>query len=78
MHSGKDGEFSPLDVEDLHHQKDQHGDHVLAAVEPIAHLVDTASDGSPDPEADLCGTARPLRGQMGVEANGDHSSLKDL
>jgi hypothetical protein len=59
MHSGKDGEFSPLDVEDLHDQKDQHGDHVLAAVEPIAHLVDTASDGSPGPEADLRGTARP-------------------
>ena len=59
MHHGEDGEFPTLDVEDLHHQKNEHGDHILAAVEPIAHLVDTAPDGSPGPEADLCGTGRP-------------------
>ena len=59
MYSGEDGELPPLDVKDLHHQKDEHGDHILAAVKPIAYLVDTASDGSPGPEADLCGTGRP-------------------
>lgn len=59
MHSGKDGEFPPLDVEDLHDQEDQHGNHILAAVEPIAHLMDTVSNRSPGPEADLCGRRRP-------------------
>jgi len=58
MHSGEDIELPPLNVEDLHYQKDEYGNYILAAVKLIVYLVNIASDRFLGPKIDLCGTGR--------------------
>ena len=55
MCHGSDGELPALVAPNLHHQENQHGDDLLASVEPTIHHVDAASDGPRRDEADLRG-----------------------
>lgn len=55
MCEGENGEFPPLVAQDVHHQEDQHGDDILATVEPAVHQVGESPYGPAGLEADVCG-----------------------